>query len=76
MIEALLHNCTLAGADLSGSDLSGIAAKGLDLTGADLRGALFNNLDPRQIPLHGVRMGLAQGLQILELLGIEIDPDS
>ena len=30
----------------------------------------------RQIPLQGVRMGLAQGLQILELLGIEIDPDS
>ena len=76
MIDVLAHNCSLVAADLSGSDLRGLSGKGLDLSGADLRGASFNTLDPRQIPLAGVRMGLAQGLQILDSLEIVIDPQA
>jgi fluoroquinolone resistance protein len=76
MIDALAHNCSLSGADLSGSDLNGLTGQGLDLSGADLRGARFNTLDPRQVNLAGVRMGLAQGLAILDQLEIVIDPDT
>ena len=76
MIDVLAHNCTLSNADLSGSDLNGLTGQGLDLAGADLRGASFNSLDPRQVNLAGVRMGLAQGLAILDRLEIVIDPEA
>ena len=76
MIDVLAHNCSLAGADLSGSELSGLTGSGLDLAGADLRGASFNTLDPRQVNLTGVRMGLSQGLAILDRLEILIDPEA
>jgi len=76
MIDVLANNCTLTGADLSGSELSGLTGTGLDLAGADLRGASFNTLDPRQVNMAGVQMGLAQGLAILERLGIVIDPEA
>lgn len=76
MIDVLAHNCSLADADLSGSDISGLTGQGLDLSGADLRGASFNTLDPRRVSLAGVRMGLAQGLQILESLEIVVDPEA
>lgn len=76
MIDVLAHNCTLTGADLSGSDLTGLTGQGLDLAGADLRAASFNTLDPRQVNLAGVRMGLAQGLAVLDRLEIVIDPEA
>jgi fluoroquinolone resistance protein len=76
MIDVLANNCTLTNADLSGSDLNGLTGQGLDLAGADLRGASFNSLDPRQVNLAGVRMGLAQGLAILDRLEIVIDPEA
>ncbi len=76
MIDVIAHNCSLTGADLSGSELSGLTGSGLDLSGADLRGASFNTLDPRQVNLAGVRMGLSQGLAILERLEILIDPEA
>lgn len=76
MIDVLAHNCTLTAADLSGSDLNGLAGQGLDLAGADLRRASFNTLDPRQINLAGVRMGLTQGLALLDRLEIVIDPEA
>lgn len=76
MIDLIAHNCCLADADLSGSDLNGLSGRGLDLTGADLRRTSFNSLDPREVTLEGVRMGLPQGLQILDALGILIDPDA
>lgn len=76
MIDLIAHNCCLADANLSGSDLNGLSGRGLDLSGADLRGTSFNSLDPREVTLAGVRMGLPQGLQILDTLGIVVDPDA
>jgi uncharacterized protein YjbI with pentapeptide repeats len=75
MIDALLDHCDLSGADLSGSDLNGASGAGLLLEGADLRRASFNTLDPRRVSLASVTMGLPQGLQILQTLGILVDPD-
>jgi uncharacterized protein YjbI with pentapeptide repeats len=76
MLDLIAHNCCLADANLSGSDLNGLSGRGLDLTGADLRRTSFNSLDPREVTLEGVRMGLPQGLQILQTLGIVIDPEA
>jgi uncharacterized protein YjbI with pentapeptide repeats len=71
-----LNNCMLADADLSGSDLNNISGHPLDLSGVDLRGTTFNNLDPRKIDLTGVRLGMTQGLQILDILDMILDPDA
>lgn len=76
MIDVLANHCCLADADLSGSDLNGLTGQGLDLSGADLRRASFNTLDPRRVDLTGVRMGLAQGLQVLASLEIVVDPEA
>ena len=76
MIDVLAHNCSLSGADLSGSELSGLSGSGLDIARADLRGASFNTLDPREVNMAGVRMGLSQGLAILDRLEIVIDPEA
>jgi len=73
MVEALLHNCLLDGALFTGSDLSNISGRGMSLKGADLRGATFNNLDPREIDLDGVKITLEQTLWLLAPLGVEVD---
>jgi fluoroquinolone resistance protein len=77
MIEALLHNTILDDACFTGSDLSNVSGKGMSLAGADLRGASFNNLDPRQLDLTGVRITPDQALLLLAPLGVAVDmPDA
>jgi fluoroquinolone resistance protein len=71
--HSIWHDADLAAADLSRCQLDNIEARRLTLRGADLRGAAFNQLDPRQIDLTGVRMLADQGLVVLKSLGIEID---
>jgi fluoroquinolone resistance protein len=71
--HSIWHDADLAAADLSRCQLDNIESRRLNLRGADLRGAAFNQLDPRQIDLTGVRMFADQGLVVLKSLGIEID---
>ncbi len=73
MVEALLHNCVLDDALFTGSDLSNISGRGMSLKGADLRGATFNNLNPREIDLDGVKITLDQTLWLMASLGVEVD---
>ena len=73
MVEALFHNAMLEEVSFAGSDLSNISGKGMSLAGADLRAASFNNLDPRELNLTGVRMTPDQGLLLLATLGLDID---
>ncbi|MCZ6658828.1 MAG: pentapeptide repeat-containing protein, partial [Gammaproteobacteria bacterium] len=60
--------------DFTGTDLSNIHGKGMSLVGADLRGAIFNNLNPREIDLTGVRITLDQALWLLDPMGVVIEP--
>ena len=73
MIEAVFHNCALDEAELRGSDLCNISAQALSLIGADLRDTTFNNLNPKNIDLSGVRVGLEQAMQLLEALEIIVE---
>jgi len=75
MIEMQLHNACLEDVILNGSDLSNVTGTALSMKGADLRGAIFNNLDPRNIDLEGVRITLEQSLQLLEPLGVIVTLD-
>jgi uncharacterized protein YjbI with pentapeptide repeats len=75
MVEALLHNAMLDGVCFHGSDLSNVSGKGMSLLGADLRGASFNNLDPRELDLSGVKITPDQTLLLLRPLGVEVDLD-
>ena len=74
MIEASLNNACLEEVDFSGSDLSNIHGTGMSLVGADLRGAVFNNLNPRDIDLTGVRITIDQALWLLGPIGVVIEP--
>jgi fluoroquinolone resistance protein len=71
--HALFNDSVLERADLSGTALEGIEGRGLVLIGADLRGATFNNLNPREMDLTGVRVDPEQGLLLLRAMGIQVD---
>ena len=55
------------------SALENIEGRGLVLIGADLRGATFNNLNPREMDLTGVRVDAEQGMLLLQAMGIRFD---
>ena len=74
MVEALLHNTVLDQVCFSGTDLSNVSGRGMSLAGADLRGASFNNLDPRELDLSGVQITPDQGLTLLAVLGLAVEP--
>lgn len=75
LIEVCLDYCDLSDADLSGCELHNISAVGVTIRGADLRGASFNNLNPREIDLTGVRMLASQVGALLEPLGIIVEDE-
>lgn len=73
MIEVLAHNTVLDEACFDGSDLSNLSGRGMSIRGADLRGARFNNLNPREIDLSGVRITVEQAPWLLDALGIVLE---
>lgn len=76
MIEACLDYVDLSKSNLQDSELHNIAAIGLIITDADLRGATFNNLNPRDIDLEGVKLHPSQLLMLVEPLGVDVQIDA
>ena len=60
---------------MAGSDLNNISAVGIVLTGADLRGCTFNNINPQQINVAGVKIYFSQLSALLEPLGVIVEDD-
>lgn len=75
LIEACFDYCDLHEADLSGSELHNISAVGVNITGADLRSCTFNNINPREIDLSGVRIYFSQLAALLDPLGVVVEDD-
>ncbi len=72
LTHAIFDDAMLERANLSGSALENIEGRGLVLIGADLRGATFNNLNPREMDLTGVRVDVEQGMLLLTAMGIDV----
>ncbi len=75
LLEACFDYCDLTNADLSGSELHNISASGVTVVGADLRGASFNNLNPRDVDLHGAKIYFSQLSMLLDPLGVIVEDD-
>ncbi len=74
-IGANLNGASMLGADLSGGEFSPDQWGSFDLRGANLTRIDLNGLDPRNVSLEGVMINSWQQSQLLEPLGIIVQPD-
>ncbi|WP_024285785.1 pentapeptide repeat-containing protein [Cellulomonas sp. KRMCY2] len=64
------HDGTLREVDLSGATLDGA-----DLSGCDLRGSTLVGIDPLTVDLRGAIITLAQAVEVVEGLGLDVRVD-
>ena len=73
LLETCFDYCDLSEADLRGSEIHNISAVGMVIRGADLRGTAFNNINPREIELDGVKLYYDQLIGLFEPLGLVVE---
>jgi uncharacterized protein YjbI with pentapeptide repeats len=71
--EVDLVGADLADADFAGTNLERARFGETRLTGASLVGATGYALDPRENEVHGLRVGLPDGAELLRVFGIAIE---
>lgn len=71
-IEADLYGCNLENADLREADLTKANLAQAILTGADLRDAVIDGIDFKSFDLKGVRLDVAQAIQVARTYGAEV----